>query len=143
MKYLTIIVLLFLYGCGYAKHVDPPLYTYNTPELVQESAVLHARDVNGLYSKNVCCGSMEPLIFSGDWTVIQQTPFRQELLGRVVVYKPAWNNFQMVMHRLVSGDVSSGFIASGDNNPSSEASERVTATNYIGEVVGIYRLKVP
>ncbi len=128
-------------GCGDAKHIDPPLYTYADTKVAAESARLHAIDVHGTYSQNTCCGSMQPLIYAEDWTVVSPTPFSDALLGHVVVYTPEWNHRAPVMHRLVSGNAKDGFIASGDNNPTSEAAERVTAANYVGELVGIYRTK--
>ncbi len=139
--FLAAVAFLSLGGCGYAKHVDPPLYTYTNAKVTEESARLFAAQVGGTYSQNVCCGSMEPLVHEGDWVVVAPYPFRDELAGHVGVYKPEWNKRAPVMHRFVSGNAKDGFIASGDNNPSSEASERVTAANYVGELVAIYRFK--
>lgn len=134
----TLVFTLFL-GCGYAPHKDPPTYIYDTPRLAEESARLHARDIGGTYEQNLCCGSMEPLIYSGDWVVIQPTVYGDHLLGKVGVYTPKWNDGKPVMHRFVSGNAKDGFIASGDHNPKSESAERVTAANYKGELMGIYR----
>lgn len=128
-------------GCGYAKHIDPPLYTYDTDAIAKESARLHAVDVGGIYEQNECCGSMEPLIHAGDWVVTAPAPFEDRLLGRVNRYFAKWNGGKPVMHRFVSGNAKDGFIASGDNNAHSEPNERVVATTYGGEVVGIYRVK--
>ncbi len=144
-RYLISLFLLCLAigfaGCGYATHIDPPLYTYDNAKVAEQSARLHAIDVHGTYSQNVCCGSMEPLIYAGDWVVVTPTPFSDALLGHVVVYKPAWNKGDPVLHRLVSGNAKDGFIASGDHNPTSETSERVTVADYVGELVAIYRFK--
>jgi hypothetical protein len=84
---------------------------------------------------------MLPLIRPGDYLVIAPTAFSDALLGKVVVYAPAWNKGGLVAHRAVSGTARGGFIASGDNNARSEPREPVTAATYRGEVVGIYRLK--
>lgn len=136
-----LVLALLLAGCGYAERKDPPLYTYDSAALVQESARLQARDVGGwVTGPNVCCGSMLPLIRAGDFLVVRPSVFSGTLTGRVVVYAPKWNAGRYVVHRLVSGDARAGFIASGDNNARSEAFELVTAATYVGEVVGIYRL---
>lgn len=134
-----LVIIMLLTACGYAKHKDPPTYVYDNPKVASESARLHAKDIGGEYMQNVCCGSMQPLIFKDDWLVTQATPYGDHLLGKVAIYKPKWRDGQPVMHRLVSGNAKDGFIASGDNTPRSEASERVTAANYVSEVVGIYR----
>lgn len=83
---------------------------------------------------------MEPLIKTGDFVVASPVVFDDRLLGKVVAYRPKWNP-GIVSHRLVSGNSVEGFIASGDNNPRSEASERVTKQNFVGEIVSIYRVE--
>jgi len=129
--------VLFVTGCGYAKHKNPPLYLESSAAAAQEAARLHARDIGGIYHENLCCGSMRPTIQTHDWIVTLRTPWRAELLGRIVQYRvgPGTN----YLHRLVSGNATSGFIASGDNNPYSESGFRVTADNYVDEAVAIYR----
>jgi hypothetical protein len=129
-------------GCGYPEQKSPPLYAYDTPALVRESARLHARDAGGYVGGPIaCCGSMKPVIQDGDYLVIAPTPFADALLGKIAAYAPAWNKGRLVAHRFVSGNAKGGFIASGDNNPRSEAFEPVTAATYRGEVIAIYRLK--
>lgn len=130
----------FLSGCGYAKHVDPPLYRYDTAALASESARLHARDAHGKTVLITCGGSMRPLIETGDICVVVPSPFTDKLLGAVVCYKPKWANDRQIVHRLVSGGAADGFIASGDNNAHSEPDQLVGAANYIGEVIAIYRV---
>lgn len=141
----TVILLCFLLlGCGYYRHVDPVLYVYDSQRTVEESARLEARDKGGWVTKNVCCGSMRPTVVENDLLVVIPSPFGDHLKGKVVVYRPQWNKGEPVMHRLVSGSAKDGFIASGDNNPQSEAYERVRADNFVGEVISIYRLeKIP
>ncbi len=130
-------------GCGYPEQKSPPVFAYDSPLIVQESARLHAREVNGYVSgPNVCCGSMLPVIQPGDFVIVAPTPFSDALLGKIAVYAPKWNKSNLVAHRFVSGDAQNGFIASGDNNPRSEPWEPVTALIYRGEVVAIYRLKL-
>lgn len=130
-------------GCGYARHVDPPIYTYDTAKLTELSARAHAKDPGcKLYHYDETgTNSMVPLIIPGDWVVTEITPFRDDLLGHVCVYLAQWRQGREVMHRLVSGNATDGFIASGDNNQYSEPTERVRPTNYVSEVVAIYRTK--
>ncbi len=149
-------LVLGLAACGYAPHKDPQLYTYDTPALTEASARLHARDIGGTYHQNLCCGSMEPLIHAGDWIVVAdpaKIPFTDDLLGRPCVYQPQWLPAnQFALHRFISGSAKDGFIASGDGvrpdiDPTSgrdlhtENAYRVTAKDYRGQVVGIYRVK--
>ena len=140
LSFLLVLTAL-LFGCGYAKHIDPPVYVYADAKVAEFSAKAHAKENPAVLTvhQNVCCGSMRPTIQQGDWLVVENSKFGDHLLGKCAVYKPAWNNNQPVLHRLVSGNAQDGFIASGDNNPKSEASERVTSANYVGEVVAIYR----
>lgn len=129
-------------GCGYARHIDPPLYRYDSALLAEMSARAHAAEIPGRsVHQNLCCGSMRPVILEGDWIVTAPTLYGDHLLGRLAVYRPKWNQGKPVLHRLVSGNARDGFIASGDNNPRSEATERVTAANYDAEVIGIYRFQ--
>lgn len=136
----AIFALAFLFsllGCGYAERLDPNVYTFDTPEQTAAAASKHAVMVTGTVRPINCCGSMLPLIQNGDLIVIAPVAFTDRLLGRVVVYRggPAEN----WVHRLAAGTAEAGFIASGDNNAHSEAGRYVTAKNFVGEVVGIYR----
>ena len=127
---------LMFSGCGYAKHKDPDLYRESSPAAAQEAARLHARDIAGDYHQNKCCGSMEPLIYAGDWIVTKREVFTDALLGKAGVYRR--ENGQHLLHRFVSGNARDGYIASGDNNARSEPDERVTSANYISTAVAIY-----
>lgn len=129
----------FVSACGYAERIDPPVYTFANDKITAESARLHAKDADGWVTTITCCGSMKPLIQDGDRVVIVATPYGDRLKGRVAVYAPAWAKGGRVAHRLVAGSAAEGFIASGDNNARSEPQERVTAANYLGEIVAIYR----
>ena len=126
-------------GCGYAKHNDPDVRIETSAAAAQEAARLHAKDAGGQVEVVVNPeGSMMPLIHQGDYLVVVPTSFSKDLLGKVCTYHPAWNHEQNTTHRMVAWD-SGGFIASGDHNPTSEPQERVTAANYVGEVVAIYK----
>jgi len=139
---LVMVFFAFLFtSCGYYKHVDPTLYRYDDEKICKLSAALEAKDKNGFTTLVTCCKSMEQVIYMNDILVCVPSPFSNDLKGRVVVYRPKWNNYQSTTHRLVSGDAESGFIASGDNNRESEARERVTKDNYVGEVISIYRVE--
>lgn len=138
MKRLLIVSVLLLASCGYAPHKDPLVLTKSSPAAAQEAARLHAQSIGGSYHQNLCCGSMEPLIHAGDWIVTQKSAFSDALLGKVCDYQPAWHPAGPIEHRLVSGNAKDGFIGSGDNNATSEASERVTSANYEAEVVAVY-----
>lgn len=148
-------LLLLLTACGYAPHKDPPLYTYDSALVAQESARLHARDIGGTYHQNLCCGSMVPLIQTGDWIVVAPVslyPFTDDLLGRPCVYQPEWlPQGKLALHRFTAGNARDGFIASGDGvrpdidangrDLRTESRYRVKAADYRGQVVGIYRFK--
>lgn len=138
----AVFVVALVAGCGYAERKDPPLFTYETPRVMQESARLQARDVGGYATGPIgSTNSMLPLIRAGDWLVIRPAPFTDALLGKVCTYQPKWHPSGPVAHRFVSGNAQAGFIPSGDANPRSEAFEPITAATYRGEVVGIYRVQ--
>jgi hypothetical protein len=131
-------ILLTLVGCGYAKHKDPKVYYESSAAAARMAAELHARDIGASVYQNQCCGSMEPLIFAGDWIVAKAETYNDELLGKAVSYRRA--NGQLILHRLVSGNAKNGFIASGDNNKRSEPDERVDRNNYLETCVAIYKV---
>ena len=131
--------LLGLTGCGYAKHKDPPTYFESSAAAANEAARLHARDAHGTLLQVVNPeGSMQPLIHQWDWLVMVPTPLGDDLLGKVVTYHADWFPSSTVTHRLVAKD-RYGYIASGDHNAHSEPEYRVTAANYVGEIIAIYR----
>lgn len=133
------LIVLFSAACGYAEHKDPALYIESSATAAKIAARLRANEIGGSYHENLCCGSMQPLVYTGDWLVVAALPYDDQLLGRLVVYQPKWSQGQLIAHRLVSGNAAAGFIASGDNNPNSEATERVRRDNYHGAVIAIYR----
>lgn len=152
---LAALILGMVASCGYARHKDPQLYTYESMAIAQESARLHARDIGGSYHQNLCCGSMEPLIHVGDWIVVAPVsafPFTDDLLGRPCVYQPQWLPAgSLALHRFTTGNAKDGFLASGDGvrpdidphtgrDLHSESQYRVKAPDYRGQVVGIYRV---
>lgn len=136
----SLFLLLFLAGCGYPAHIDPPLYTYESDKIASQSAFLHAIDVGGNYFAVKDTHSMEPVLLGGDYVVIQPVSFSNLVVGNIVAYNAEWYNNQPVVHRIVGID-SEGLIMSGDNNPTSESRFRVTTKNYIGLAIARYRVK--
>ena len=136
--------LLFVTGCR-APHNDPPLFTFSSPIELRIASELHKRDIGGKLYRATNTHSMEPLIMGGDVIVIDtRSAFTKALLGFPVTYRAAWQPAPAapVTHRLVAWDAS-GAIAEGDNvsGNTNENKSRVTAKNYIGVVVGIYRMR--
>ena len=140
--------VLLIGGCGYPKHIDPPLYERDvSPTQLALEAQLHARDVpggSGLHIQVAPTGSMEPTLKGGDIIVIvgeNNRPYSSLRAGEIIVYTADWApNGPPVIHRLVQKD-KDGWILSGDANPTSESGWRVTEKTYIGVAVAIYRLK--
>lgn len=139
--FLAASLLLGLQGCGYPDPIDPTLYKHDTDNAAFTAARQHAADIKGDYNWVAPTGSMEPLILGYDWIVWRKpdtAPYADLRAGQVIVYKADWLPGKTVVHRLVQKD-SHGWILSGDNNPYSEASWRVTEATYLGTVVAINR----
>ena len=81
-------------------------------------------------------GSMRPLMRGGEYAVTVSR-FDDVRLGQVLVYSAIYHN-NPIVHRAVQKD-SYGWLMSGDSAPHSESWARVTAGNYLGTVVEIYR----
>lgn len=134
--------IAFVLSACAPKRIDPPLYTYDLPRLVSESARLHALQINGLLFIVANTHSMEPLLRGDDLIVVEQKPFDTLRNGEVITYRAEWapSIAPPVCHRIVAID-SGGLLLSGDNVAHSESKFRVTRANYIGAVVAIYRLR--
>lgn len=113
------------------------------------AAKLRAKEVGGVAFAVADTHSMEPVLRGGDWVTVQEVPFGSLKTGAIAVYAADWaSSGTLVCHRLVQHD-SEGWIASGDNvkpdidetgrNRHSEASYRITPTNFVGLVVARYR----
>lgn len=140
---LAIVLLAAPSGCGYPKHIDPPLYTFETQRLAQLSAEAYAKSVGGKVYSVADTHSMEPVIKGGDWIVIAPLPFQDRKPGEIITYVPTWRpGDQTATHRISLID-KDGLLVEGDNvdGEHPENKWRVTATNYRGVVVAIYRFK--
>lgn len=137
---LALLALALLSACGPRHDSDPPLHRFATERITQLSAEAHARDVNGLVLRVLDTHSMEPTLHGGDLIVVVRMPYATLKRGQIALYRARWlpADSPSVAHRLVQYD-SHGWIASGDNNPRSESSHRVTPDNYLGVVVARYR----
>ena len=135
------LLALALAGCG-PRRIDPPTLRYDSVLLAGLSAVAHARDVGGVTYQVADTHSMEPTLWGGDVIVVAPTPFAELRAGQIITYRATWlpANSPPVTHRLAQRD-GLGWILSGDNNAHYESFARVTADNYLGLVVGIYRAK--
>ena len=137
----AVAVCLVLSGCS-PKRLDPPTLTYDTPLLTELSAKAHAATAKGTVYNVMDTHSMEPTLWGGDFIVVVPAPYGELKLGQIITYRADWQppGAPPVTHRLVKKD-SLGWVLSGDNNARSEPQWRVTSKNYIGLVVGIYRVK--
>ena len=133
--------LVLLTGCG-PRRIDPPLLRYDSPRLASLSAEAHARDVAGTLYVVMDTHSMEPTLLGGDVIVVAPAPYELLRAGQIITYRAAWLPAASppVTHRLAQLD-GLGWILSGDNNARYESFARITAANYLGLVVGIYRAK--
>lgn len=134
-------ICLLIAGCT-PKRLDPPTLTYDTPTLTRLSAVAHANSIFGKVYSVADTHSMEPTLWGGDYIVVAATPYDELRLGQIIAYQAEWlpPTAVPVVHRLAQ-QTGLGWILSGDNNARSEPQWRVTSKNYIGLVVGIYRVK--
>lgn len=141
IRVLLIALCLLLAGCA-PKRLDPPTLTYDTPILTELSAKAHAATVSGRVYYVMDTHSMEPTLWGGDYIVVSAAPYDELRLGQIITYQADWApvGAPPVTHRLVKQD-GFGWVLSGDNNARSEPQWRVTSKNYIGLVVGIYRVK--
>lgn len=143
--FLSLFVLFALAAC-FPKHVDPTLYIYDTEREASESARLQALDIHGRVFHVEPTGSMEPLLHGGDYIVVKLgwPADPKTLVGHVLTYQAQWlpPTSLPVTHRATDCD-QWGLLCEGDavdaNHP--ENKYRVAQSNYIGEVVAIYRVK--
>lgn len=141
--FLALVALVFLTSCRPAR-VNPPVLQFNNAAEMFRSMQIQVGKVKGLPPLPILdTHSMEPLIYGGDYVVISGAPFGDALDGCVVGLRPEWNPDILEIHRVVGRD-SFGYLVEGDNvdwkHPEA-AKFRMTSKNFVGEVVGIYRLR--
>ena len=122
-KKLTITSKLFLYS-GYALAVFLFLFSLSTFTGVVKARV-------------VLTGSMSPAISTGDVIITTPLKYKTPRKGDVIAYQAKRFNGAPVgvfSHRIVGGDVYSGFIVKGDNNKLPD-SQRPTSRDILGTVI--------
>lgn len=98
--------------------------------------VLWPSTLGGCTTLTIVSGqSMEPTYQSGDLVVSR---CGEPQVGDVVVYQPADLGGARIIHRLVGGDGTTGWVVQGDNN---DWTDPFAPTN--AEVVGVAQLHVP
>lgn len=138
-------------GCSRsAPHVDPLREEFATGEAALAGAQTHAVAALGQHVVGPTHGtSMEPLIYAGDFLVLQERAFGEVREGKVYGYLPKpgaefptlpadYN--ALPVHRAVLHD-SGGFLLSGDNSPRSDSNVRLTAANLVGECVYVAHVR--
>jgi uncharacterized protein YceK len=136
------ILCLALSGCGTIAHIDPPLHFAPSELAAYVSASEDAMAVGGdvYYVRDT--HSMEPTLWGGDYLASDpNAPYKDRVAGEIAVYDADWvpDADPYVTHR-IAAITSTGWIMSGDNNATSEAQWRVTADEYKGLVVAIWRV---
>lgn len=134
--------LLDFWKPAWKRYPNPPVMLCSDEAKVIAGA--QAAAVGGLIAGSVAfTGSMLPTLQGGDWVVLDPVPHDQLREGDIVTYKAEWNPaFANVIHRLLEKD-GAGWIASGDNNPYSEAGWRITPDNYHAKCVLVFRFPQP
>ena len=129
---LAILFLATLATCR-PEPVNPKVYLCGSEMDALVQAEKHCQAIGGLCSMALGL-SMFPIIHNGDMLVIDRMPYGENLLGKVALLKVGE---VFVSHRVdVLND--NAFLTEGDNNGWTEWQNK---QNYIGEVVGIYRVK--
>ncbi len=154
---VTVSTIAFLIsGCGYPKHIDPPVLTYPTSNMAWLSALARAKDIGGTVYNVADTHSMEPYLQGGDYVVIDpRVAFADVPVGIPIGYKAEWQpaGGSPVLHRVIGRDASlgGGLLVEGDNvkplidsngqDLHRESSFRVKASQYLGVLDGVYRVK--
>lgn len=85
----------------------------------------------------VLTGSMEPAISTGDIIVTTPITRKEPQVGDVVAYQAKrfnGENVAVFSHRIISGDIQSGFVVKGDANKSPD-SQKPAAPDILGVVI--------
>ncbi len=130
-------------GCGWPAHIDPPIYSFTKDGDAERAATAHVAQLaeqghKGLKLFVLDTHSMEPLMFGGDWLVVDTSePFANLRAGQVITYWAEWNKVHVpVTHRILTVH-REGLLMGGDDAPT-EVGYRATKETYVGLAVGIY-----
>ena len=85
----------------------------------------------------VLTGSMEPAISAGDIIITMPITRREPMVGDVVAYQAKrfnGENVAVFSHRIISGDLKSGFVVKGDANKSPD-NQKPKAPDILGVVI--------
>ena len=85
----------------------------------------------------VLTGSMEPAISAGDIIITMPITRREPMVGDVVAYQAKrfnGENVAVFYHRIISGDLQSGFVVKGDANKSPD-NQKPKAPDILGVVI--------
>jgi signal peptidase len=85
----------------------------------------------------VLTGSMEPAISTGDIIITTPITRKEPVIGDVVAYQAKrfnGDNVAVFSHRIISGDLQSGFVVKGDANKSPD-NQKPKAPDILGVVV--------
>lgn len=146
MRFLSLTFLLFvLYGCGYPTHKDPPILLFDSEQAAFEEASSYAREIDAsLFQVSSKSGSMNPILITGDFIVVDHLDFSSIEMGQIITYRAEWAKASAppVTHRALLRD-NYGILVGGDNvdGQHPENKWRVNERNYVGVVMGVYRGK--
>ena len=127
---------------AWEKYPSPPVTPCDSEDDAQAQAFA-AVTGNQFVNKVAFTGSMLPTLQGGDMVLLDPVDFATLQAGDIITYKAEWNpTFSNVCHRILLKD-DAGWVASGDNNPHSEASWRVTPDNYHAKCVAVFRFPQP
>ena len=125
-------ISLLMFGWKPVK-IDPPIYDSFEASAIADNT---AKKLGGAVWHVTNTGSMKPLLRGGEYAVTV-AKFSEVKQGQVLVYRATYNA-NPIIHRAVEHD-RDGWIMSGDSAKHTETWARVTAANYLGTVVLIYR----
>lgn len=149
----VLIALACLGGCSKTPaHVDPVREEFATSEQAHAAAIARASSALGQHVYGPTHGtSMEPIIYAGDFVVLQERAFSEVREGKAYGYLPKpGDDFPRLakdynarpVHRAITF-TNGGWLMSGDSVPLSDSNVRMTAENLVGECVYVAHVKRP
>jgi len=89
----------------------------------------------------VVTGSMEPTILVGDFIFTKNVDFSELKIDDIITFHGTISGVDVIIaHRIVGGDVDSGFKTKGDNPLSNEDPWLITKDNYVAKLIGTTHL---